>query len=50
MSQALMLMGARQLALRSVDDQPLGPRDVRLHSVLSGISIRCQGVSCQGAA
>lgn len=33
-----VLVAPRTLALRSYEDPPLGPRDVRLQSVLSGIS------------
>ena len=38
MPQAYMLVAPRKLELRDYDDAPLGPRDVRLKSVLSGIS------------
>lgn len=38
MPERYMLVAPRTFALRSYDDPPLGPRDVRLKSVLSGIS------------
>ena len=38
MPKAYYLVGPRTFELREYDDPPLGPRDVRLESVLSGIS------------
>lgn len=38
MPQAYILVAPRSLALREYEDPPLGPRDVRLQSLLSGIS------------
>ncbi len=38
MPKALRLVAPKTLAYRDYDVPPLGPRDVRLHSVLSGIS------------
>lgn len=38
MPERYMLIAPRTFALRSYEDPPLGPRDVRLKSVLSGIS------------
>ncbi|HHX64271.1 MAG TPA: zinc-binding alcohol dehydrogenase, partial [Chloroflexi bacterium] len=38
MPEALYLVGPRTLEWRAYDDPPLGPRDVRLQSVMSGIS------------
>jgi len=38
MAEAYYLVGPRTLELRPYEEPPLGPRDVRLRSVLSGIS------------
>jgi threonine dehydrogenase-like Zn-dependent dehydrogenase len=38
MPERYMLVAPRTFALRSYEDPPVGPRDVRLESVLSGIS------------